>query len=132
MGSVIKMSEATYLGMHALALIALEEKRINVNTLAKKTGTSANHLSKVMQFLVREKYVKSVRGPKGGFTLIEDPQSITLLMIYELFEGKITKGKCPFKHSSCSLKKCMFGDVVKNVTDEFINYLKGTTLKDLI
>ncbi len=132
MGSIVKMSEATYLGIHALVIIAMNGKRISVKTIAEMTGTSANHLSKVMQLLVKEEYVKSTRGPNGGFSLIKNPAEITLLMVYELFEKRITNESCPFRHGSCPLGKCIFGGIVEKITNEFYNYLKNTTLNDLI
>lgn len=132
MASIIKMSEATYLAIHAMAIIAQEGKRVSVGKLSDITGTSANHLSKVMQLLVKDGYVGSTRGPKGGFTLKMDPDRITLLMIYELFEGNIVRDICPFRHEKCPFRTCLFGGIVKQVTDEFYNYMKHTTLKDII
>lgn len=132
MASIIKMSEATYLAIHAMAIIAQEGKRVSVGKLSDITGTSSNHLSKVMQLLVKEGYVGSTRGPKGGFAIKEDADKITLLMIYELLEGSIVRNICPFRHEKCPFRKCLFGDIVKQVTDEFYNYMKHTTLKDII
>ncbi len=126
------MSEATYLGIHALALIAKEGKRISVNKLASMTGTSSNHLSKVMQLFAKEDYVQSTRGPKGGFTLKREPEKINLLMIYELLEGRIDRGKCPFKHTDCPFEKCIFGGIVKQLTDEFYQFMEKRTLMDII
>ncbi|MDY6787829.1 MAG: Rrf2 family transcriptional regulator [candidate division WOR-3 bacterium] len=132
MGSIINLSEATYLAFHALALINIEDKRITVKQIAAETGTSANHLSKIMQILAKAGYVDSIRGPSGGFQLIQKPEDILMKDIYELFEGKLQTTQCPFNRIKCPFKRCVFGDTLGKLSNEFIDYLNSNTLKDII
>ena len=78
------ISEASSIAIHTLALVANQEGTINVNQMAEKTGFSRNHIAKVMQLLVRQGYLRSGRGPKGGFELLKDAGKVNLLEIIEL------------------------------------------------
>ena len=81
------MSEAASIGIHSIVLIARAENGINAVKIAETTGLSKNHISKVLQRLVKNDLLKSVRGPAGGFTLKKPPENISLLDVYESIEG---------------------------------------------
>lgn len=132
MTSVIRLSESTYLAFHALALIGLSQRRMTINEIAERTGTSANHMSKVMQTMVRAGIVNSVRGPSGGFALTAQSQSVKLIDLYELFEGKLTVSQCPFNRVKCPFSKCLFSGILQRLSKEFYDYLKENTLQDII
>jgi len=82
MAKVVHISEAASLAVHSMALVARSTEMLNVNQIADLTNSSRNHLAKVMQTLVKNNYLDSVRGPKGGFTMKGDPAKINLLEIY--------------------------------------------------
>lgn len=132
MAKVIQLSEATYLAMHALAIIGVKKDRVSVKQLSQMTGTSINHLSKVMQMLSKSGYVSSTRGPAGGFVLNRKTSDISLLEVYELFEGKIETKKCPFHKSKCPFSKCLFSGVINDLQKQFYNYLKSHSLQNFI
>ena len=77
MNKLINISEASSIAIHSLVLIAKLDQHINATQISKLTGFSKNHLSKILQMLVKHGYLKSNRGPKGGFFLIRKPQEIT-------------------------------------------------------
>jgi Rrf2 family protein len=128
MARIVHLSEAASLAIHAMVLIAKSDNHINVNILAQEIGASRNHLAKVLQTLVKFNYLKSVRGPSGGFILNVEPAKITILDIYEAIEGKIEDPSCPLDRQICAFEKCLMGGMVKNVTNQFKEYFKGQTL----
>ncbi len=131
MSRIINISEAASLALHSLTLIANSKQMINTQQIASMTGFSKNHLSKVLQTLVRNGYVQSNRGPKGGFVMKIQPQYIALLDIYELFEGKLEREKCVLHQGKCPFENCIFGGLTGKFTDEFYEYMKKQTLKNL-
>ncbi len=132
MAKIVHLSEAASLAIHAMVLIAKTDTHINVNILAQEMGASRNHLAKVLQQLVKFNYLKSVRGPSGGFVLNAKPSEITLLEIYEAIEGKIEIHECPLDRQICPFDKCLMGGMVKSVTNQFKDYFHGQTLETFI
>ncbi len=94
--SVVNISEMLSLALHSMVLIAKKDKiLLSVRDIAETTGCSINHLAKAMQRLTQAGLVRSVRGPKGGFTLNKAAEKISFLDIYEAVEAKIDAKGCP-------------------------------------
>jgi len=129
---IVHLSEAASIGLHAMVIIAESDKLVKVTEIANKTGASKNHLSKVMQRLVKEGLIKSVRGPAGGFLLNKNADSIKLLDIYESIEGKVSVTGCPLDKMVCPFNKCIMGNLVAKMTNDFIDYFGSQNLKDFI
>ena len=126
------MSEAASIALHSLSVIAKSKKMISVNYIAGVTGSSRNHLSKIMQVLSKFGYIKSVRGPKGGFIMGKNAGDITLLEIFEMIEGKLEVNKCTQENKKCFFKACIFGGLTEKFSEEFRNYLENTSVHDVI
>jgi Rrf2 family protein len=132
MNNLFKISEATSLAMHTLALMAGEpEKIISVKESASFLNVSEAHLAKVLQRLSHAGYVNSTRGPKGGFLLMKSPDEVTLLDIYELIEGKIDDRDCLLDHPICTNGNCLFGDSLRKMNREIKEHLSKTTLSEV-
>jgi Rrf2 family protein len=115
-----------------MVLIARAVNGINAVKIAEISGFSKNHISKVLQRLVKNGLLKSLRGPSGGFTLKLDPESITLLCIYEAMEGNLDITDCPMAHEICGFDNCIMGNVVNKMTIEFKKFLNEQSLKDYL
>lgn len=126
---MIKISEATAIALHAMLYIAgNKQKPAALKDIAKQFDISANHLSKVLQRLVKAGYLQSVKGPKGGFTVTPKKQNASFLEIYEIMEGKIKPHYCLFGSHLKTCKNCIMGNTVKELNEEFIDYLKNNTI----
>ncbi len=130
MSKIFNLSEAASIAIHGMVLIARNVDGINAVKIAEFTGLSKNHISKVLQRLVKDNLLKSVRGPSGGFSLKKKPEEISLLSIYESIEGTLGITDCPFNYEVCNYDKCMMGNVINKMTLEFRSYLQKQTLKD--
>ncbi len=130
MAKLLQLSEAASLALHSMVLIAKSENHINVNKLAEQMGSSRNHLAKVLQQLVKYNYLKSVRGPSGGFILNKPASEITILNIYEAIEGEVVSPECPLDKCICPFNKCLMGNLIKDMTKQFKEYFQDHTLKD--
>jgi Rrf2 family protein len=129
MAHVINFSEAAFIALHGMVLVAKSEKeQINVLEIADRLNSSKHHVAKVMQRLVKEGYLYSHRGPTGGFSMKKDPKEVTLLELYESIEGKIEIGDCPMDHPVCAFDQCIFNNVTKKMTEEFVAYMSEQTL----
>jgi Rrf2 family protein len=128
MSKIFSMSDAASIGIHSMVLIAQAENGINAVRIAEVTGFSKNHISKVLQRLVKNDLLKSVRGPAGGFTLKKLPNTISLLDVYESIEGPIEVTDCPLNHEVCGFSQCIMGTVVYKMSLEFRKFLGEQTL----
>jgi len=132
MAHVVQFSEAAIIALHAMVIIARHEEGINVLNISERLNSSKHHVAKVLQRLVKDGYLNSRRGPMGGFTLKKKASEINLLELYEGIEGKIVIGDCPLDVPVCSLNKCIFNNVTKHMTEEFVAYMKSQTLQNFI
>lgn len=131
MPGVVHISEIVSLALHSMAFIADSKKDIvNVKEIAAVTGCSEAHLVKVLQRLARAEFLYSVRGPKGGFGLLKDPDEISMLDIYEAIEGPLQATGCPTHHQTCPFKSCIFGGVPEKSNQDFIEYLRRKKISD--
>lgn len=132
MSKIFALSEASSIAIHGMVLIARSPNGINAAKIAEITGLSKNHIAKVLQRLVKNDMLKSVRGPAGGFTLKKDPASITLLDIYQSIEGNLDVGDCPLSYDLCGFERCLMGSVVNKLTTEFRTFLEEKTLQSYL
>jgi Rrf2 family protein len=132
MSKIFAMSEAASIAIHSMVLIARNEAGINAVKIAENTGFSKNHISKVLQRMVKNNLLKSVRGPAGGFSLKVNPDKLSLLAIYEAIEGPMTITDCPFENEICRFDRCLMLNVVNKMALEFKRFLDKQTLKDYL
>lgn len=77
---------------------------VRQSELAQATAVPGHFLSKVLQQLVRSGFIRSHRGSCGGFALIVDTKSVSLLDIVEAIEGPIRLNQCVEEGPSCERK----------------------------
>jgi Rrf2 family protein len=129
---MLKISEAASLALHTMALLAAYPEEFFTNKeIASKIKSSESHLAKVLQRLVKEGFVKSERGPRGGFILGKDAHRCTLLDIYECIDGSFTASDCLSETPSCSGEKCILDGVLRNVNTIVEKYFTKTKLSEL-
>lgn len=132
MPSLIRISEAASIALHAAMILALDEgKTCSTRAIAATLRVSDAHLSKVLQRLTRVGLVTPVRGPKGGFRLGRDAGTITLLDVYEAIEGPIQPHTCLLERPICEGQCCIVGSLLKQV-DAVRDRLEETTLAQAV
>jgi Rrf2 family nitric oxide-sensitive transcriptional repressor len=132
MPTVLNISEAAVLGLHAAALLAAHpEKHLSAREMAETLGASEAHLAKVMQRLGHVGLVRSMRGRHGGFRLARAASRIRLLDVYEAIEGPLAEGACLLQAPACSQKHCLLGGLLRSVNRQVKDYLGKTRLSDL-
>lgn len=131
-GSILKISEAASMALHAMIELAQnQDKLVSVKEISTKLDVSANHLSKVMQRLNKAGFIESIKGFNGGFRLAQNPDELTFLEIYELFDGKLKSSNCILDKHHCG-EKCIFGDLVVSINKQVKERFEKTKLSDFI
>jgi Rrf2 family protein len=132
MSRVVRISEAASLALHAMAVLAENPGRnLPVKEIAATLGVSENHLSKVLQRLVRGGFLRSVRGPSGGFSLEDGADEVNLLQVYETVEGPLAPVKCLFARPICDGRHCLLGGLLEDANRGLRDRLETTRLKDI-
>ena len=83
-----------------------------------------------MQTLVRSGFVSSNRGARGGFSLDREPQSLSILEIYEALEGPVVKPVCLLGKPICNPEHCILKGLLLDMTNLFRDGLGNTTISD--
>ncbi len=92
---MIKINKSTKYALYATVELSRDpEKVLSSKKIASEYGISEHHLSKVMQQLQRAGFVRSIRGPKGGFKIARDPKDITIMDVVEVFEIRPPQNAC--------------------------------------
>ncbi len=129
MSSIFRISEAASLAMHTMVYLDANRGRTaSAKEIAGKLGVSEAHLAKVLQRLTRGGYLKSTRGPKGGFVLNAGNNETTLLEIYELIEGSLISNSCLFSSQACSGSDCIIGGFLEQMSNQLKDYLSETNI----
>jgi len=131
MADLIRMSEATALGLHTMAFVARRSEPASTARIAGEIRASKAHLSKVLQQLVRAGLLNSKRGPNGGYTLARSLSEISLLDVYEAFEGPFRLGGCLFIEPVCHQADCILEDLIERLRADAHEYLESTSLGDV-
>ena len=129
MDSMLRISEAANLGIHAMACLldSSPSNAISVAEIAALLGVSRDHLGKVLQRLAKVGLVTSRRGPKGGFFLGSKAKEATLLQVLEAIDGPMTRVGCLLGRPVCG-GQCILGDLVDSLHNQVHDYLTNTTL----
>ncbi len=132
MSKLLNISEAFSIALHSMVIIAGKDQLITISEISNITHSSKNHVAKILQLLVKHHFLKSTRGPSGGFELAKQPEEIKLIEIYHITDGNITTFSCEMHQKGCSHIKCVFGGFQEKFALEFGDYLRNKTIKDLI
>jgi len=132
MQSLLRISEAASLGLHAMVVLASDEEHHHtVKEISDLICASQAHMAKVLQTLTRAGLLESVRGPRGGFRLARAKDGITLLDVLEAIDGKFEPPDCLMTRSVCGQMGCMFDDLLHRVNGEVREYMESRNLDDV-
>lgn len=86
-------------GRYALRLmldlaIHNEDSPVRIKDIAARQDISDKYLEQIISGLNKAGYVKSIRGPQGGYKLAKDPSCYTVGMILRLTEGSLAPVAC--------------------------------------
>ena len=131
------MTRASEYALLSLVILANATDPVDTETLAHDLNISKSFLAKILQSLARQGILKSYKGVKGGFVLIQDKKEITILTIMRAAEGK---GPAVFDCSSaeaggCPAEKtgsCHIWPFIHNLQGKIDNFLHDLTLADIL
>lgn len=107
---------------------------VRIKDIAARQEISDKYLEQIISTLNKAGYVKSIRGPQGGYLLTREPGKYTVGMILRLTEGSLAPvacledevNSCPRQDSCATLRLWqMLDEAISDVVDK-------VTLADLV
>ncbi|MDD3277666.1 MAG: Rrf2 family transcriptional regulator [Lachnospiraceae bacterium] len=107
---------------------------IRLKDVAKRQEISEKYLEQIISILNKAGYVKSIRGPQGGYLLKREPEEYTVGMILRLTEGSLAPVECvENENDSCSRREgCVTVTLWKQLNDAINGVVDHVTLEDLV
>lgn len=106
---------------------------ITIKSIARRQNLSEKYLEQIINMLSRAKYVKSVRGAKGGYRLANPPKEYTIGMILRTIEGSLAPVNCIEELEGCDhTESCLLCNVWKQINTAINDVIDNITLEDLV
>ena len=107
---------------------------VPMKEVAKRQGLSLKYLEQILPALTRGGLVKGVHGKGGGYRLTREPEDYTTYEILRLTEKGLEPVSCLAEGAEkCErMAKCKTIAFWKGLNDVIFDYLKSTTLADLM
>jgi Rrf2 family protein len=129
-------SKACEYGIRAVIYIAGQShnsNRVSLKSIAAEINSPEAFTAKILQQLVKNDLISSVKGPNGGFKIEKD--SITQIrlsqIVYAIDGDSIYKG-CGLGLKDCSeIHPCPVHHKFKKIRTDLRNMLESTTLQEL-
>jgi Rrf2 family protein len=100
--------------------------------LAAEGQIPPQFLAKILQDLARGGFLKSSKGPRGGFRLAFPATEICLMKIVEAVDGPGKYQRCIAGNTECHERVlCAMHDSWSPLRAHIVEYLQGTSIADL-
>jgi Rrf2 family protein len=109
-----------------------QNERLSIKEIADEIEANEHTTAKILQTMVREGIIFSVKGPHGGFYLPEDNPPIYLIDIVRLIDGEHFFFECGLGLKECSEQKpCPIHYQYKAVRENLFRQFSTVTIQQL-
>ncbi|MDO4343479.1 MAG: Rrf2 family transcriptional regulator [Eubacteriales bacterium] len=107
---------------------------VRVKDIAKRQEISVKYMEQIITVLSKAGYVKSSRGPQGGYRLAKTPGEYTVGMILRLTEGSLAPVACLDDHpNQCPRQEyCATLRLWQKLDEAICGVVDSYTLADLV
>lgn len=129
------LSHTCKTAIKAVIYLASKEEsgdKSGVKEIAKFINASEHTVSKLLQNLVRQKIINSIKGPTGGFYITKDQQMAPIIKIVDTIDGKDLFIQCGLGLSKCSsTHPCPIHDDYKKGREIIFELFTTKTINEL-
>ena len=109
-----------------------EGKYAMVKQIAEQCDIPAHFLAKILQQMARKGFLRSSKGPTGGFCLRMPADEISMLQLVDTIDGLPDYERCPGGMTECNdSAPCGMHDTWKALRSRIMEYLEHTSIEDL-
>jgi Rrf2 family protein len=114
--------------------LADQDQYVTIKNIAERQEISVKYMEQIITTLNRAGFVKSIRGPQGGYKLARPPEEYTVGMILRSIEGSLVPvacmedepNECPRRDSCATL------ELWKRLYEAISSVIDNVTLADLV
>ena len=129
----MRLALHTDYALRTLMFLSARGERASIAEIAAFFRISKDHLAKVAQSLVREGFVRSLRGVGGGLLLARPAESISVADVIEQFEGGMHLLDCVKTDNVCVIQPgCRLRTILAEAEQVQLDYLRRFTLADVV
>lgn len=131
----MKISTRTRYGLRAALELAENYQKgpLQLKIIAERQDISVKYLEQIMAILKSGDFIRSIRGPRGGYMLAKAPNQIKLSDVFDCLEGIVTTVECVQDENFCARSvDCIAKQLWQQVNEAVRNILQSVTLQDLI
>lgn len=116
-----------------ISIKSVDGSRLGIQEIAKEVDAPFAFTAKILQTLVREGIISSIKGPNGGFYLDPKSKPISLNSIVKAIDGnEDVLHNCALGLKECSDKyPCPIHGEIKNYKTRLRTVMKETTVQSL-
>lgn len=132
---MIKLSRLADYGIVILCEMAAGQADLfSARFLSEKTTINEPTIMKILKLLVKAGIVSSVRGPKGGYALVNGAEAISILAVVEAIDGPVAVTLCSEDHGdACNYQaQCAAKGGWHKVNRALKETLEGFTIADFM
>lgn len=107
---------------------------VSLKDISKRQGISEKYLEQIISVLNKAGYVRSVRGPQGGYFLSKKPEEYTVGMILRQTKGDLAPVSCvSSENPGCDRQEvCVTVKIWQQINDAVNSVIDNITLADLV
>jgi Rrf2 family protein len=133
----MKLSTKGRYGLRAMLDLALNagDGSVSIKSISERQMISENYLEQIVATLKKNKYVKSTRGPKGGYSLMKEPNEISVGDVLRALEGDLNPVDCIAVNEMKTCEEselCVTKFVWKKISESINDVVDNITLEDLM
>ena len=130
----MKLSTRTRYGVRSILDLALnqESEPVSLKEIASRQQLPHKYLERMLTTLRTAGFVRSIRGPQGGYTLARSPDQISLREVFDALEGSEGLVDCTTDPQVCEGHGiCVTQELWARMYAACMEVLESTTLEDL-
>jgi Rrf2 family iron-sulfur cluster assembly transcriptional regulator len=134
------LSNSCRYGIRAVIYLASQPEsagKTGIKKISSDLDLPMPFLAKILQQLTKQKILSSTKGPHGGFSILRDPQTITLYDIVKTIDGEEIFTNCIMHNGPCitvdnTKKPCPLHEDYSKTRIDRVNLFRSKTIYDLV
>lgn len=132
---MLRLSTKGQYGVRALYEIASSypDRPVSIREISERQNVSVSYLEQILNKLRRAGFIKSIKGPGGGYVLTKRPEEISIASILKELEGPFAITSCLDPEEGCiRVDSCVVHLLWKSLGEQIDAFLNTITLQSLL